>query len=478
MQKLILILVLLSAVLSYSEENSDFSHDRDSAFVEVSPLWQKVIAFPFTYVIQPVFNLALFPISAPLNYAIKNGVIGKGVDLFSFGEKKNIFIYPTMNLKPGSQTSLGLSYRHRNMLWTPDYFSWGANQFANGDWNTTVSYNKHQLLESKISSGFRFRYDANRDAGFALPGSSESFPYTDSSFSTEVRISRQIPFFSDFNFSAKADFRFNRADIPETQADSILPTSYFGFNRYDRGFYQDFFYVPMTLSLTFDNVDAPYMPTQGSRLIFSWTYGKVGDYKGKNTDSIISNRLSHDYQVFELVAQHYIFLGTSGTKYNFTVEESRRSRRYYTDFSWDETIRMWKPENIRNTLFQRRVLAFQFRLRQLWEMEPGGAPYPAFSSISGRYPLRGYGYNFTDYAAMGISMEYRWPIDRLVDGVFFNEYAVYQRSWNRFEREHLKNSWGFGVRVRRPEMYFFRIQMGFHGLNGISFVMTVAPEFQ
>jgi outer membrane protein assembly factor BamA len=78
----------------------------------------------------------------------------------------------------------------------------------------------------------------------------------------------------------------------------------------------------------------------------------------------------------------------------------------------------------------------------------------------------------------GISIEYRWPIDRLVDGVIFDEYAMYGRKWYSFDSEKIVNSWGFGVRVRKPDMYFFRVQLGFHGLDGFVFICTIAPEFR
>ncbi len=476
MGKRTLILILVCVLVAFAGNTTPPVPEKNPEEEKV-PLALEILGFPFTYIVQPVFGLLLFPLAKPIRYTIKTGAVGKGVELFSFGKEKNIFIYPTMNLRPGSQTSLGVSYRHRNSLFSPDYLSMETRQFANGDWNFTAGYTKHQLLGSGISAGVRFRYDADRDASFRLPGTSNAFLFCDSSFSTEVRFSRQVPYLPLLSFTARADFRMNRTDLPESFSDSLLPVRS-SFNPYSRGVYQDFWYIPLSASLGFDNLDAPYMPTRGSRIVFTWTYGKVGDYRGPNTDLVMSNRYSHDFQMIDLVAQHYIFLGSSGTRYNFSYEEGEKNRRYYTDFSWGETVRMWKPENIRNTLFQRRVLAFQFRARRIFEMEPGGTPYLAFPSVNARFPLRGYGETFTDYTVMGISMEYRWPIDRLVDGVFFNEYAVYQRNFLRFESDHLRNSWGFGIRVRRPEMYFFRIQIGFHGLSGMNLVMTVAPEFQ
>ena len=180
----------------------------------------------------------------------------------------------------------------------------------------------------------------------------------------------------------------------------------------------------------------------------------------------------------DFFAQHYIFLGTSKSPYLLSAAEGRQNRKFYTDFSWDETLRLWRPENIQTTLLNRRVLAFQFRMRQMWEAERGGAPHTAFPTINARYPLRGYSGTFADRATMGLSAEYRWPIDKLVDGVVFDEYAMYMPSLSEMDSGELLNSWGFGVRVRKPDMYFFRLQIGFHGTQDVSFICTIAPEFQ
>ena len=34
------------------------------------------------------------------------------------------------------------------------------------------------------------------------------------------------------------------------------------------------------------------------------------------------------------------------------------------------------------------------------------------------------------------------------------------------------------VRVRKPDMFWFRVQFGFHGLHGVNLVMTIAPEYR
>ena len=124
------------------------------------------------------------------------------------------------------------------------------------------------------------------------------------------------------------------------------------------------------------------------------------------------------------------------------------------------------------------MLALQWRYLQYFEMEKGGMPALSFPRLNDRFPLRGYEQAWASLAITGISLEYRWPIDYYIDGVIFNEYAIFANEKGKFEFDNLRNSWGFGIRVRRPDMYFFRFQLGFHGIHGIHLVMTIAPEFQ
>ena len=464
-------------LISDSPEESRAESDSET----IKSPWFETLTWPFAHIVQPIFNAAVFPFSAPLHYAVKNNVIETGVNMFSFGKEKNIFIYPTMNLRPGASTLLGFMYRHRNLLLSSDYFVFGSDYYANGDWSLTTRYTKRNVFNSEFFWGAILRYSADRNAVAILPGGKESFTYADSSYSLETRIGRPMPFVKNMDFELNAKFSMFQGDVPDVE-DSVAPPiiydDYNEFNRYDRGLYQDYFSIPLRVSVSYDDLNAPFMPTTGSRIVLAWTYSWVGNYKGNNTYDGVSNRYNHDFQVIDFVAQHYFFMGTTSTNYGLSSAEGRKSRKFYTDFSWDEALRLWRPENVKSTLFNRRVIAVQLRARQMWEQEEGGAPFTAFSSVNARYPLRGYLSSYADFATLGLSAEYRWPIDRLVDGVVFNEYAFYGRTWHSFAMENLLNSWGFGVRVRRPDMYLFRLQLGFHGLHGVSFVCTVAPEFQ
>ena len=82
------------------------------------------------------------------------------------------------------------------------------------------------------------------------------------------------------------------------------------------------------------------------------------------------------------------------------------------------------------------------------------------------------------YHLLGLSAEYRWPIDYFVDGVVFNEYGLHSDKTNEWSLDRYYNSWGFGIRVRMPNLYLFRCQVGFHGLHGVNLILTIAPEFK
>lgn len=473
--------ILLFACFPLFAENASPSADSTANSEKPGMTLAEYLTWPFSHIVQPALNVLVFPFSAPIHYAVKNNVVETGVDAITFGKEKNIFIYPTFNLRPGATTMVGFAYRHRNIFLSKDYLVLSAGLFANSDMDFTARYTKRNVFGSEFFLGGRFDMEMDRDAGMSLPRSltlrdtDEDFGFTDSSYSAEFRVGRPLPVIPNMDFQATFGFSRKRFDIPDV-GDTVLANHPL-FNPYDRGLYQKYYQFPLKLALTFDNLDAPYVPTRGSRISVSWNYVKVGDYGGENSNAR-SNEFSHDFQALDLVAQHYFYLGKDSSQYGLSVKEARKSRKFYTDFSWEETMRLWRPENIRNTLLNRRVLAVQFRLRQMWEMEEGGAPFTAFSTASTRYPLRGYSRVYTDYAMKGVSLEYRWPIDRLVDGVIFDEYVMYGRTWHSFDTDKLLNSWGFGVRVRKPDMYFFRLQIGFHGLSGFVLICTIAPEFR
>ena len=407
----------------------------------------------YAHIIQPVLNAAVYPLSAPVRYALNNGVVEKSVELMSFGEDKKIFVYPTMNLKPGTQTQLGMTYRHRSILFNRDYLVLQGSYYANGDLYLSDRYTKQEPFGLPLFVGFRYKLYWNSDANFIIPGTKEAFIQPDSTMSFQWRIGAPLTKSKKLNLELSTSQIFIDADLPDNSKDSILNFS--------------------------------YAPSKGDRVILSGEYNFAPEYGGIRYDSFDSQRSgkvpkshkSHDYIYNSLIWQHYFYFGKA-KQYILSAREARQSRKFYTDFSWDEALRVWRPENIRETLLERRVVALQFRIENMWEMDKGGAPFNAFPTMNARYPMRGYGDEWSAYHIMGLSAEYRWPIDRFVDGVLFDEYAMHAEKVKEFSFDRFYNSWGFGIRVRMPELYLFRAQVGFHGLHGVNLILTIAPEFK
>ena len=423
--------------------------------------------------VQMVLNAAVYPVSAPVQYFINNGVMEKSVELISFGEEKKIIVYPTMNLKPGSQTQLGMTYRHRCLVFDRDYLVLQGSYYANGDVYLSDRYTKQEPFGLPLFVGFRYKLYWDSDASFIIPGTKEAFVQPDSTMSFQWRIGAPLSSSKKLNFELSTSQLFIDASIPGNTKDSILNDEIYPIA--DRGLYQSSRQYSIAASLVYDDLNFPYAPSKGDRVILSAEYNFVPEYNG--LENIEKSDKKHDFIANTLIWQHYFYFGKA-QQYILSAREARQSRKFYTDFSWDEALRVWRPENIRETLLERRVLALQFRMENMWEMDKGGAPFNAFPTMSARYPLRGYRDDWAAAHIMGLSAEYRWPIDRFVDGVLFDEYGLHAEKVKNFSFDHFYNSWGFGIRVRMPEMYLFRCQVGFHGLHGVNLILTIAPEFK
>ena len=442
--------------------------------------------WPLEYVIQPFLNGLIYPVAKPVDYAFKNGIIEKTVELISFGEDYKIMIYPSFNFKPGSRTMVGMNYRHRSVFLSKDYLVLQGEYFANGDMGFTARYTKHALFGTRFFGGFRYDIDLDRDNSFTIPETKTSYLQPDSSYQFTWRLGAPITNTANWNAEIWTSLFFGRASHPDVQ-DSVLISDEYKIE--DRGLYQNVTQIPVGISFVYDDLDFPYAPSRGNRVVLNGSYTFVGKYSGVRYEDlgmlyedgqenvIKDGGLNHDFVITEFIFQHYFYLGRS-KNYVLSAKEARENRRFYTDFSWDEAVRIWRPEQVMNTLFERRVIALQYRMVNLWEVEEGGAPYNAFVTLNARAPLRGYADRWMTHNLMSLSLEYRWPVDRFVDGVLFDEYAMIAPKIDKWNFAHYYNSWGFGIRVRQPNLYLFRLQFGFHGLHGVNLIMTIAPEFK
>lgn len=477
--QVVCVLVLACSSFSFAEnvksDSTNVSNSAESSKEKddfhLADLW----IWPFENLIQPFLNGLIYPLAKPIDYIFTHGVVDKSVDMITFGEKRNVLLYPSFNFKPGASTMLGANYRHRNLIFDKDYAVLQAAYYANGDIDLSARYSKHGLFGTPLFGAFRYDLKFDRDRSFIIPETKNSFTQPDSSQRFTWRLGFPLNKPATWNLAMQASLRLIDGSLPDVN-DSILVSDKYPIA--DRGIYQKGVQVPLEVSVLYDNLDYPYAPSKGSRFSFTGIYGIVGDYHGLDETYVpVKSKKNHDYIRTELLFQHYFFLGSS-KQYILSASEARKNRKFYTDFSWDEAIRIWKPENVLSTLFERRVIAFQLYMVDIWELEEGGAPYTAFVTVNARTPLRGYSDAWDTHHLISMSWEYRWPVDRFVDGVLFNEYALLAPAFNKWSLDNLYNSWGVGVRVRQPNMYLFRIQFGFHGLHGVNLVMTIVPEFK
>ena len=188
------------AEISENQEKNDAPEKQDDlASQEVaveddgSFKWSCLWMWPFNNVIQPVLNGLIYPIAKPVDYAFENDIIQKSVDLITFGEKRNILIYPGFNLKPGSQTMLGLTYRHRGILLDQDYLVMQGGYYANGDVELSARYTKHSLFGTKFFGGFRYNMVYDRNHVFRIPETQKAYLEPDSTYSFTWRLGTPLP---------------------------------------------------------------------------------------------------------------------------------------------------------------------------------------------------------------------------------------------------------------------------------------------
>lgn len=432
---------------------------------------------PLEYVVYPVFSGIVYPFSEPLKYAFDNGVIDKGIEIFTFGDEKNVMVYPTMNLKPGTSTMLGFTYRHSHLALDRDYLVVTSGLYANSDVDYVFRYNLKKMLDGNTFLAFVHSASFNRDGNFVLLGTNEAYFQADTMWRFEAKIGHPLPF-PNTSLQYSTAIRIRHLDLPD-RADDIIDDEFHA-RLAERGVYQDYNYFPQKLTFSYTGAESPFVPTSGINFYATLEYAHVTDYKHipEGFDWLTSEK-NHDYMSLELVFQRFMYFGSMGKSYQFTKSEARARRREYSSLFGGDILKIWDPNKITSWILDRRVLAMQIRYIRSWEMEEGGMPLTNYSKLNDQFPLRGYGDMWTSSSMLGVSWEYRWPVDYYVDGIAFTEYAVFADERGDWKiPDNFRNSWGFGVRVRTPDMYFFRLQLGFHGLHGIHFVMTISPEFQ
>ena len=456
MKKILVFIFLLVFCAEAQEANLDTSIVN----VEQKSLLLSVISWPFVHIIQPTIEFLIYPVIPPLIYVSREDLIEKGTNLITYGEKKQIMFYPIVDARLGSAANIGFAYWHANLFLNSDNMFFSPHLYINADWDMAMRYKKKQILGSSFYSGLNASYKEYGNNSFRNTEGNTYF-FADSSLF--------FNFYSGFNLVGSwglefgASKNFYRYGFP-TLKDTIMDGEYV----LNRGFYKHFNTYPLTLGLLYNSLDGPYSATRGNKFSVSYAYVPVSYYNGAK---------DHNYHVAESRLVHYSLLGSRS--YAMTVAESNTNREKLKNLSFAEAIEMLNPINIREEILDRRVLIAQVKARYMVEENKGKAPFIAMSRLGGNFPLRAYddGY-FTAPLVAGVSTEYRWPVDRFADMLIFNEYGIYGTDFKSLSSSNIRNSYGFGFRVRTNKVFITRFALAFHGRHGITLVLTARPDYE
>jgi len=460
MKKALILIFILAFCAMAQEEAQDVQEDSSVVKIEVKSLFLNVVSWPLVYIVQPTVEFLMYPLIPPLIYISRENLIEKGQNLITYGENKQIMFYPIINAKLGNAANIGFAYWHSDLFFKDDNLFFSPHLYINADRDAALRYIKKNIRGSSFYWGFSASYNADGDNGFRdLRGVTYSF--ADSSFFFNQSVGFSLD--EDWGLGFGLGLNFYRFDLPSIDDDIIE-----GDEVVNRGFYQHFNGYPMSITLSYNSLDEPYAATRGSKFSLGYSYTPVSYYSGSK---------GHNYHVVESRLVRYFLLGNKS--YAMTVAESNANLEKLKNLSLAEAIEMLNPINVKEAdILDRRILVTQIKARYLIEENEGKAPFTAMGGIGGNFPLRAYsdGYIAAPLVA-GVSAEYRWPIDRFVDALIFNEYGIFGKDFSRLTTDNLKNSYGFGFRIRTPRFFIARFTVAFHGLQGVTLILTTKPEY-
>lgn len=436
----------------------------DSAGLDVK--FYEYIAYPFLQaltmpvelVLVPVVKAAIYPTKPPLRYILNENVIDRTIQLISFGDREQVMLYPTINLAPGTGSYTGLTLRHRALFGRPtERMVAMGNIYVNGDWKFRCYLTGSELFGSGFDSKVVIQFNRMKNTSIYQPGTNVTWAYADTSNVISASLGHRL--IEQLGAKTSFIFRDNHYSKAPPGGDSLV-SDFFrdGSGRLDpssRGLEKDWHDRILTFGLFRDTRNNENIPLDGSDFKFNWHY--------HFTDA------NHDFHGWEGLWTKYYKLGKE--RYEITGEEERAAG----PMNIKKILKQIEIKKLREQIFSRKVVALHAYAAQSYELDGNRMPTYGLMTLGNDTPLRGYGgARFRDYTVASLGAEYRFPVMRLMDGMLFNEYGVFGRSWDKFDiADNLRNSWGFGINVRRPDIFLFRVHAGFHGLTGIQLNMSV-----
>lgn len=334
-------------------------------------------------------------------------------------------------------------------------------RYLDDDWRFRLSYDYSFLFGLSLKQDFSV--ESFRDIGVNFiqdtKWEGESFYHSDYSYS----LSETMGYAFNKYLGTQLSFGLTRFDYmgPSYLRDNIKDSSFLemidDYKLFSRGYY-----YPMRLSVGGNDKENTFASSFGNE----WDFG---------LSRVFSPDLG-DYYSIDFKSINYFLLGNRAYRISRKEEKSRIKK--ISKFNFSEVIPFLDIKDLDKALFERRIIVQYVRFRQAFKAEDQPIMYQGYSEVGRGTPLRAYpSRSFINKGFASWGLEYRWPIIRQVDGVFFNEYAQVFSEFQNIQEGRLYNSWGFGFRVRNPELYFLRMQLAFHGLQGPGIIMTTGSAF-
>ena len=226
----------------------------------------------------------------------------------------------------------------------------------------------------------------------------------------------------------------------------------------ERGFEQRYWHFTIGLGLTYNTLNNPNIPVEGVNASIFNNFHFTGN--------------NHDYIDWGGRVQRYFPLGVE--QYEITKKEWRKMGNP----SLKKLKSLLKYRSLKEQLFKRKVLVTQARFHQMYEVSGNHAPFHAMPELDNQTPLRAYPDRaFQNYAIAAVSAEYRFPIMYMLEGTIFNEYGFTGTNVLLVDLFNPKNSWGFGVRLARRNIFLLRAQLAFHGAKWGSVELTIDQAY-
>lgn len=453
-----------SATVATDSSAAD-STDGRTVYEYIAHPTLQLLTWPVEAVLVPTVAVLTYPIKPPLRYFLNENVIDRTIDMLSFGPDEKVMLYPTMAISPGTGSRTGLTLRHRALFGRPT--ERGIAQWVmhvNGDYKVRAALSASSIFESDFNAKFSVALNRVKNASTNQPGTPAFWFYSDTS---EIYIANvNHPLFEKFSGQLQYGLRINRFGKAPPQEDEIV--SPFFFRKGDtrtapdlrmRGLDTQWVDNIFSVGIGRDTRNNPNITLDGSQFSAGWSYHRTN--------------AGHDYHDYQVIWSKYFKLGKE--RYELTRDEELAMMQ---GMNLKSVLANLEYKKLREQFFSRKVIAMRLYAAQSLELPRNSMPAYGLQALGNTTPLRGYtGNRFRDYTVAALSTEYRFPLMRLVDGNIFNEYGVYGRNFETIDYGNFKNSWGFGVRVRRPDIFLFRCEAGFHGSHGVVVNLTVDSNY-